>query len=157
MFEKEAEEIEKEAMKWVKDVYYWYVDQKETIFDGKTLEQIINEVKRSFGKGLTLIEKVTMFLNFVENNNGIIPPQPRGKEFGEKFLLLTKEEVKTSHLFGPGPEHPNLDAMLGDYLAVAVSDLSLYNTAEERDRFVGVHAGLTEAEMRIPLIAISIP
>lgn len=67
------------------DVYYWYVDQKETIFDGKTLEQIINEVKRSFGKGLTFIEKVTMFLNFVENNNGIIPPQPRGKEIGEKF------------------------------------------------------------------------
>ena len=79
------------------------------------------------------------------------------KEFGEKFLLLTKEEVKTSHLFGPGPEHPNLDAMLGDYLAVAVSDLSLYSTAEERDRFVSVHAGLTEAEMRIPMIAISIP
>lgn len=78
-------------------------------------------------------------------------------EFGDKFLLLSKDEVKASRLFGPGPEHPNFDGMLGDFLAVAVSDLSLYNTAEEKEHFIGVHAGLTEEEMTIPLIAISLP
>lgn len=76
------------------------------------------------------------------------------KNFGETFLLLTKEEVKAKKLFGPGKEHPRFDEMLGDYLAVAVGDLSIYNSMEEKEHFVGVHAGLTEEEMRIPLIVI---
>lgn len=79
------------------------------------------------------------------------------KEFGEKFLLLSKEQVRNAHLFGPGPEHPNFDGMLGDFLAVAVSDLSIYNSVEEKSHFIGVHAGLTEDEMTIPLIAVSLP
>ena len=76
------------------------------------------------------------------------------KEFGDKFLLLTKEQVLERKLFGMGKEHPNFQKMLGDYLAVAISDLSVYNTREEADSFVGVHAGLTEDEMQIPLIII---
>ncbi len=44
--------------------------------------------------------------------------------------------------------------MLGDYLAIAVGDLSIYNTREEADTFVGIHAGLTDDEMIIPLIII---
>ena len=76
------------------------------------------------------------------------------KEFGTKFLLLTKEEVKRQKLFGTGEEHAQFDDMLGDYLAVAVSDLSIYNTREEAEMFVGVHAGLTEDEMVIPFIGI---
>lgn len=76
-------------------------------------------------------------------------------EFGEKFLLLTKQQVKDLQLFGNGKEHPRFDEMLGDYLAVAVSDLSIYNTREERDAFIGVHAGLTEEEIVVPLIAVS--
>lgn len=79
------------------------------------------------------------------------------KEFGEKFLLFTKAEVKKERLFGPGKEHPQFDSMLGDYLAVAVSDLSIYNTKEEKNYFIGVHAGMTEEEMVIPFIAIEIP
>ena len=76
------------------------------------------------------------------------------KEFGEKFLLFTKEEVRRKQLFGIGEEHLQFDGMLGDYLAVAVDNLSIYNTREEKECFVGVHAGLTEAEMIIPFIAI---
>ena len=76
------------------------------------------------------------------------------KEFGEKFLLLTKEEVKKQKLFGTGEEHTRFDEMLGDYLVVAVDDLSIYSTKEECDMFIGVHAGLTKEEMNIPLIVI---
>lgn len=76
------------------------------------------------------------------------------KNFQHEFLLLTRAEVMEKKLFGTGQEHEKLDEMLGDYLAVAISDLSIYNTREERDRFIGVHAGLTEGEMRIPLIAV---
>lgn len=77
--------------------------------------------------------------------------------FGEKFLLFTKKQVKEKKLFGAGREHERFDEMLGDYLAVAVSDLSVYHTREEADSFIGVHAGLTEDEMTVPLIVIEIP
>ena len=76
--------------------------------------------------------------------------------FGEKFLLLTKAEVKEQGLFGIGEEHPRFDEMLGDYLAVAVSDLTIYNSREEMESFIGVHAGLTEEEMIVPLVAIEL-
>lgn len=76
------------------------------------------------------------------------------KEFGTKFLLLTKEEVKKQKLFGLGEEHPRFDEMIGDFLAVAIDDLSIYSTKEECDMFIGVHAGLTQEEMSIPFIVI---
>lgn len=76
------------------------------------------------------------------------------KAFGDKFLLLTKEQVLERKIFGIGKEHSNFQEMLGDYLAVAIDDLSIYNTREEADYFVGVHAGLTEDEMLIPLIVV---
>ncbi len=76
------------------------------------------------------------------------------KSFGDQFLLLTKQQVLDQNLFGSGREHSSFQNMLGDYLAVAVSDLAIYNTREEADFFVGVHAGLTEDEVQIPLIII---
>ena len=44
--------------------------------------------------------------------------------------------------------------MLGDFLAIAIDDLSIYNTREEKEFFIGAHAGVTEDEMIIPLIVI---
>lgn len=76
------------------------------------------------------------------------------KEFGDKFLLWTKSQVLHSQLFGTGTAHPDFEQMLGDYLAIAIDDLSIYGTKEETDFFIGVHAGLTEDEMVIPLIVI---
>lgn len=76
------------------------------------------------------------------------------KAFGDKFLLWTKEQVLERNLFGFGEEHPNFRGMLGDYLAIAIDDLSIYSTREEADFFVEVHAGFTEDEMAIPLIVI---
>ena len=76
------------------------------------------------------------------------------KEFGDKFLLWTKHEVLDAHLFGTGKEHTSFRDMLGDYLAIAIDDLSIYNTKEEAEHFIGVHAGLTEDEMVIPMIVI---
>lgn len=77
-----------------------------------------------------------------------------GKEFGDKFELWTKEKVIESQIFGPGAEHECFRGMLGDYLAIAVDNLSIFNTKEEEQQFKGAHAGLTEDEMIIPLIII---
>lgn len=76
------------------------------------------------------------------------------KQFGETFRLYTKQEVIESGLFGPGRMHERFSESVGDYLAVATSDVTLFNSCEERDFFIGVHAGLTEEEMYVPFIVI---
>ncbi len=76
------------------------------------------------------------------------------KEFGGRFLLWTKERVLNEQIFGTGNEHPCFRDMLGDYLAIAIDDVSVFATKEEADLYIGVHAGLTEDEMAIPLIVI---
>ena len=70
--------------------------------------------------------------------------------FGDKFVLMPKEEVLERKLLGTGKEHPLFRGMVGDYLAIAVSDLSIYYTDEPALK--SVHAGMTKEEMTIPFI-----
>jgi hypothetical protein len=79
------------------------------------------------------------------------------KHFKDKFLLIPKAEVLKSQLFGRGENHSRLTDMLGDYLAVAVNGISMFNTVEQKEHFKGVHAGLTKDEMLIPLIVLEKP
>lgn len=72
------------------------------------------------------------------------------KEFGDKFVMMTREEILDKKLFGTGKEHPMFRSMLGDYIAIAVGDLSIYYTDDEILK--SVHAGMTENEMKIPFI-----
>ncbi|MFA0815710.1 MAG: alkaline phosphatase family protein [Anaerofustis sp.] len=74
--------------------------------------------------------------------------------FGGQFLLFSRDRLKETALFGLGENHPLFDELVGDYVAVAISDVSLFNTYENAAMFVGVHAGLTDAEMNVPLIAV---
>lgn len=76
------------------------------------------------------------------------------KQFGDDFLLLTKEEAIEKQTFGMGTQHASFHDMLGDFIAIAVKDVSIFNTYEEKEKFVGAHAGLTKDEMMIPLIVI---
>ncbi len=71
------------------------------------------------------------------------------KEFGDQFLLMPMEGALGKNLFGTGNHHPLFRSMLGDLLAIAVQDFSLYFGQE---RWVSTHGGLTEEEMRIPLL-----
>jgi hypothetical protein len=74
--------------------------------------------------------------------------------FKDKFLLLTKEEIIEQELFGIGKEHKIFRDSLGDYIAIAVSDESIFITHKEAEMMPGGHAGLTKEEMEIPLIAV---
>ena len=74
------------------------------------------------------------------------------EHFPDTFLLMSKKEYMERELFGRGTPHPRFDEMTGDYLAIAVGDISLYNKSSKN--FVANHAGLTEDEMIIPLIAV---
>lgn len=71
-------------------------------------------------------------------------------EFGDKFLLMPMEEAINNNLFGTGKHHENFRAMLGDYLAIATDDVTIYFNDE---RWISMHGSLTENEMLIPLIA----
>ena len=67
-----------------------------------------------------------------------------------KFDLLTKKEVLERKLFGTGTEHPKFRDMLGDYIAVAIDDLTLIHT--KKVKWVSSHGGVTEREMRVPVL-----
>lgn len=75
------------------------------------------------------------------------------KLFGDNFRLVPKEEVFAENLLGFGKPHPRTYDFVGDFLAVATGEKSLFIEREEHE-FVGVHAGLTEEEMIVPFIAI---
>ncbi|MGN0528082.1 MAG: alkaline phosphatase family protein [Eubacterium sp.] len=75
------------------------------------------------------------------------------KLFGDKFILMTKQEVYDSHLFGFGKPHPRAEEFIGDFLAVATDDLTLENYREDNP-FIGVHAGIDEREVLVPFIVI---
>ena len=76
------------------------------------------------------------------------------KAFGDKFWILTKEEIISKKLFGIGKDHELFSDMLGDYICISVSDVSIFLTHKEADLMPGGHAGLTKEELEIPLIAV---
>ena len=73
------------------------------------------------------------------------------RAFGQHFILMTTEEFLEEGFLGPGAEHPSLRTMLGDYMALATDSSCLAMQPGDYD-MVGVHAGLTRAEMEVPLI-----
>lgn len=76
--------------------------------------------------------------------------------FGEHFLLLSSEEALSMKLFGGGEAHPRTEGFIGDFLAVATGEYYI-NNRRGGHVFKGVHAGLTEDEMTVPLIAVEKP
>lgn len=73
------------------------------------------------------------------------------KHFSDQFVLMTREEVLSQNLFGTGENHPMLESMLGDYLAIGTSGIGIAHNAPDHK---GNHAGFTPEEMTIPLIAV---
>lgn len=96
-------------------------------------------------RALAFFVKDGMEEKFVEEFN---------KEFKNDFLLLTKSEVLDRKIFGEGIENLKFKDFIGDFLAIGISDVSIFNNKEEYNKFIGVHAGLTEAEMMVPLIVV---
>ena len=73
--------------------------------------------------------------------------------FGEWFVLLTSSEVERLELLGPGSFADVTSQRVGDYLAMPLeADVLAYEPP--KDWMIGFHAGLTPAEMLVPLIII---
>lgn len=77
------------------------------------------------------------------------------KEF-EKYLddfdLLTKKEVLDNNLFGVGPDNKHFNGALGTFLAVAKSNKYFDDQGHD---FKSHHAGVTEDEIKVPVIVIT--
>jgi len=86
---------------------------------------------------------------FVKEDKKDIFEKEFRKEFDDKFLLMPMEEAIEKNLFGTGKHHECFRAMLGDYLAIATDNLTIYFTDE---KWLTMHGSLTEEEMLIPFI-----
>lgn len=81
-------------------------------------------------------------------------PEAFRKAFPEGFNLLNKEEVLQIQLFGTGKENSRIQESLGDYMAIATDRYSLAYS-RQKHALIGMHAGLTEEELTVPLIIIN--
>ena len=71
---------------------------------------------------------------------------------GNSYMLYTKAQILDQSLFGPGPNHPILEEMLGDYLAVANTSLTLFPNPSYLKFMKATHGGMTAEELTVPLI-----
>ena len=77
------------------------------------------------------------------------------KRFRDRFALLTREEAVALQLFGPAPPSAQVRSRFGEFIALAKgSEVLIYQEEAEGGTAAlrGYHAGLTPAEMRIPLV-----
>ena len=76
------------------------------------------------------------------------------KHFGQWFLLLSREDVYRTGIFGRGARNAKFDDFIGDYVACAISNHNLEFKIPTSDgsTLIGMHAGLTEDEMLVPVI-----
>lgn len=119
--------------------------QNINIFDYPKLSNCLKRIPSIEPRAVNFFVKEDKLKEFEEEFN---------KNFKDKFNLMPKEEVIKTKLFGLGDNHEKFSSMIGDYLAVAVSDMAIFNNEEEKSKFIGGHAGITEDEMIIPFIAI---
>ncbi len=122
--------------------------------------------KISLGKYKSLISLVEKVIEIEPRCVGLKVLEERQEEFrkgfeerlGDKFLLLSWEEILSKGLFGAETVNLNLKKDIGDFVAIATDEyyLSCGNDGKEvlKTKFVACHGGLTEKEMFLPIIAI---
>jgi len=74
-------------------------------------------------------------------------------DFKDEFILLSKQEVIDSSLFGENTNHPRLAEFIGDYVAIAKNNSVIYHSLDDHYSMKGQHAGSTLDELMIPIIA----
>ena len=74
------------------------------------------------------------------------------KDFSDRFVLLSHKEVVDSHLFGDFENHPKFEEYIGDYLAIAKTNMCFAYEIKKGFKLKGHHAGLCDDELMIPVI-----
>ena len=77
------------------------------------------------------------------------------KYFGDVYSLYNKEQIIKRKFFGEGTPHSKSYCFIGDYLAVATSNVSIESApSANHEVFKAAHAGFTKEEMNVPLIIV---
>ena len=92
----------------------------------------------------------------IKNNCQVEFAKLFNKYFGNDFKLYTKQEFMDSGLLGSGTPHRKVDDFIGDFVAISTSAKSLHYVQIQikKVKLIGEHAGISEQEMKIPLIFI---
>ena len=74
--------------------------------------------------------------------------------FGADFKLYTREEFLASGLLGKGKPHQKIYDFIGDFVSISLGNKLIHYDAgfKEPSHLVAEHAGISEAEMLVPLI-----
>lgn len=77
----------------------------------------------------------------------------------DRVQLFRSEDIVRQGWLGPGAAHPGLADRLGDYVLIprGRSILRDWLRGEERHTHIGVHGGLSAAEMTVPLVVAPLP
>lgn len=78
------------------------------------------------------------------------------KYLAKDFILMKSKDALKKNLFGYGKAHPAVKDFLGDYLIIAKTEKSLVQRFENDiySYLAGMHSGITNKEMVVPLILI---
>jgi len=76
----------------------------------------------------------------------------------DALVAFSTGEALSSGLLGPAPHAPDIARRIGDVVVAMHDGYTLLSRKEaaESDRFIGLHGGMTAAEMEIPWIALSL-
>lgn len=75
-------------------------------------------------------------------------------QLSEQVWLHRSRDLVEQGWFGPGPAHPKLNQRIGDYTLVMKANWIVKDwvQGEQRHRLLGVHGGVSEDEMRVPVV-----
>lgn len=76
------------------------------------------------------------------------------EEFKDDYLLLNKKDTLDLNIFGDRNMHPLFEEFIGEYIAIAKSDMSFRYSVYKKQHFIGSHAGMTKDELMIPIIVL---
>ena len=81
------------------------------------------------------------------------------ERLADRVQLFRSADILQQGWLGPGEAHPGLRDRIGDYVLIPRGQAILRDwlKGEERHTHVGVHGGLSEAEMRVPLVVAPLP
>ena len=119
------------------------------LIDVTSIDLLKDEKLLSYLKRMPSIEpRATNF--YVNENDHVNFKKHFNKQYKGYFKLYSKKALYRSGLLGSGEKHPLIDDFIGDFIAIA-HDSYMFGLSEGKP-FKAHHAGLTDQELRVPLI-----
>jgi hypothetical protein len=77
---------------------------------------------------------------------------------GARADIISRQQLLRDNWFGPAPAHAKLASRIGDFALVMQDNWSIKDTlkGEQPHRIIGVHGGVSAAEMWVPLVTLQL-